>query len=549
MVARRIIALGLAMFALASTSSLIGRAVSPASAATSSASATKPPPIPHCYYTGSGYGLCEGIVLPMPGTVITLTHPDKTGVFKLTGPAPLQTKKAVACGDLGCVYNHLDWAVFATRVSGCKSNTTTCNVRVRQSSRWTPVYVRQNTALPILYLLWNSGKPGGTISGYVRDKDEHGLQGATVHASGPTSASSTADPTTGYYALSVTEGRYKVTPSGGPTTIKSPKFDPMSREVAVKPGATSRADFTLNGGLRVLLALSKTAVAADGYTVVQGVLSTTQYGRPYGNVTVSLRPKPSESGTEAVTTGVRATICGASGTRIWPTGVVTSPLGPPVDVVTDATGKYDFTMTIGTVPGSFVLNAWAKDASGQLITTDLRDTSPDVTLRVDAPGNWNVTQFTSEVATLSTDSAANKIMATMSNDAPTMTQALSQLSASSKLGGLAYSLVSGTSSGAAVLIYNDTTPPTIGTTGQITSATGALVLSPAMWVGTKAIALTTLNTVMQKGLLSAVPTFDQWSHAGAVAGWKLTTNAANVASSNFQYNGWAYPSTAMGACA
>ena len=96
----------------------------------------KPPPVAPCYYQGSGYGLCEGIVLPHPGAVVLLTHPDKNGIFHLKGPAPLQTKQSVACGDLGCVYNHLDWATsygggVPDAVDGtCQSNTTVCNVRV-----------------------------------------------------------------------------------------------------------------------------------------------------------------------------------------------------------------------------------------------------------------------------------------------------------------------------------------------------------------------------------------------------------------------------------
>lgn len=83
----------------------------------------------------------------------------------------------------------------------------------------------------------------------------------------------------------------------------------------------------------------------------------------------------------------------------------------------------------------------------------------------------------------------------------------------------------------------------------MTAAPGTLVLSPAMWVGTSAIRLTHLNVVIQKGLLSEVPRFAQWSRGAAVPGWKLVANAATVATMSFQYNGWAYPTTATGACA
>ena len=58
---------------------------------------TKPPPIPTCYYTGSGYGDCEGYIIPGGGTVVPLTVAKKNDKFKLEGPAPLQSTKAVAC--------------------------------------------------------------------------------------------------------------------------------------------------------------------------------------------------------------------------------------------------------------------------------------------------------------------------------------------------------------------------------------------------------------------------------------------------------------------
>jgi hypothetical protein len=517
---------------------------------TTSPTGDQPPPVPHCYYTGSGYGLCEGIVLPMPGTVVLFTHPDKNGDFKLSGPAPLQTKDAVACGDLGCVYNHLDWSVFAKLVSGCKANTTSCEVNVQPRPAWTPVYVRQNNNPAILYLLWNSGKPGATITGYVRDKDAQGVQDATVTASGGDGGSSPVDATSGFYAINVKAGQYTVTPAGGPSTVAPPRFEPADLNLALQAGDVGRADFTLNGGLKVSLSFSQSSVQADGLTVVKGEIKTTQFGKPDGGVTVVLRPKPEDSGDAAVTSGARAAICGSTGTRIWPTGSLTSPLGTPVDVVTDASGVYDFTLTVGTVPGAFTLNAWAKNAAGQLITSDLNNTSPDQTLTITSPGNWTVSQLLPELAALKSDAPASQVLAAMTNDPASITQALSQLSGpGSKLGGLAYSVVNGASGGPAVFVYQDTSPPKVAaTTGQVTVDDSALVLSPGLWVGTKLVALTTLNVVIQKGLLTAIPTYAQWTHGEAVPGWKLTANTASVSTYNFQYYGWPYPSTAAGAC-
>ncbi|MFZ2057169.1 MAG: carboxypeptidase-like regulatory domain-containing protein [Acidimicrobiales bacterium] len=565
MKARHVIVIGLAVLATAcsnTTLTLPPSSTTPTFVSSTTTSTTvnqtpgKPPPVPHCYYTGSGYGTCEGYVIPMPGTVILFTHPDKDGIFKLTGPAPLQTKVAVACGDAGCVYNHLDWASsygggVSDAVNGtCQSNTTVCNVSVPPGLQsWTPVFVRQNNNPAILYLLWNSGKPGAVISGYVLDKTQQAVQGATVSAQGAGGGSSPVDPTTGLYAINVKAGDYNVAPSGGPSGIEPPRFDPESLHLSVQAGATAHADFTLNGGLKVTLTFSQASVSADGLSVVKGEIETTEYGKPDGGVTVTLRPKPSETGEAAVTSGALATICGSTGTRIWPTGSVLSPFATPVDVVTNVDGIYDFTMTIGTVPGTFPLNAWAKNAAGDLITADLRDASPDQTLTVTPPGNWTVDQFLSELDGLKSDAAASQVLAAMTNDPASITQALSQLSGpSSKLGGLAYSLVAGAHGGYAVLIYPDTSPPEVTSTGEVVGNDHTLVLSPDDWVGTKLVSITALNVVIQKGLLSAVPTFPQWAHGEAVPGWQLTTNTASSVSEGFQYFGWPYPSTEAGAC-
>ena len=87
----------------------------------------------------------------------------------------------------------------------------------------------------------------------------------------------------------------------------------------------AHADFTLNGGLKVTLTFSQTSVSADGFSVVKGEIETTEFGKPDGGVTVMLRPKPSETSEAAVTSGARATICGSTGTRIWPTGSAREP--------------------------------------------------------------------------------------------------------------------------------------------------------------------------------------------------------------------------------
>jgi hypothetical protein len=435
-------------------------------------------------------------------------------------------------------------------------NTSTCNVKVAPGSRqWTVVYVRQNNDPALLYAIWNTGQRGGaTIRGYIRDKEGHGVSGVAVDAyrtGGKGGGGVAVSGDEGFYVMEVKAGSYKVIPSGGLSGQKPPTYEPASSEVTVQPGWSVRANFTLQGGLAVTLTLSAAQVKADGSTVVSGDVETTQYGQPKSGVTVSLRPKSDLTSNDAVTSGTRATICGSNGLRIWPTGVLSAPVGTPVDIVTDATGHYKFTMTVGTVPGTFPLTAWMKDASGHLITEDVSNTSDDQTLALKPTGTLKVGQLFDEIKSLQGDPKVTKELSTMTNDPTSMIGVLSQLSRTTpQLGGLAYSLVNGTVGGGAILVYDDANPPALSPAGQITKS-NSIVLSPGLWAGNalgKIVKGTALNVFMEKGQVNAAPTFSQWLAGASVPGWNLTKNSASVASQSFEYDGWPYPAAAQGAC-
>ena len=249
------------------------------SIAAAQASNRKPPPVPQCYYTGSGYGLCEGNVIPEPGSVVKLIYPNKKGVFELTGPTPLQWTRAVACGDMGCVYNHLDWSIGtgARKVSDCGVEQSICNVKVGAFYSWAPVYVRQNNNPATLYLLWDSTKVGAFIHGFVRDKKQNnvGVEDVviTAYGTGRTHGSqSDVTGTEGFYEVNVRPGSYKVVPSDGPSGTASPKYDPTRRDVKLGPGGIVTANFD-----RSALELSSTAVdcvAGDTETAPQNCTVT-----------------------------------------------------------------------------------------------------------------------------------------------------------------------------------------------------------------------------------------------------------------------------------
>ena len=521
----------------------------------------KLPPIPDCFKTGSGYGSCDGIAIPGGSAIVQMTAENRKTSFYLTGPAPLQSTKSVACGDAGCVYNHLNWVIGSggSAVLGCGVNQTTCDVRVAPGAGWVAVYVRQNNDYATLYAIYNTGKKDqAMITGYVTDKQKNGVMGTAVDAYGQGKSTGKRGFATsgdqGFYAMEVPAGSYKVVPSGGIGGKKPPKFDPESTDVSVGPGGKAKANFTLQGGLDVQLTLSSATALGDGYTTITGLVVTTRYGKAEPNVPISLRPNPSLTDATAATKGPFATICDTnSGGRIWPTGSLSAPVGSSVKVTTDKTGRYRFSLTIGTMPGAFPLVAWALDASGQLITTDVSDVSDEATVTIKAPGAVNTSQFASLINSLSTDKTVSGVLEATTNDAASITQSLSQLSRDNvKLGGLAYSLVNGASGGPAVLVYNDADPPSTASSGQVTASPSTLVISPALYAGaaTQGIAAGTgFNVALQKGALTNIPNFTKWSAGTGVGGWNLTKgNTASIASQSFEYNGWPYPAAKPGAC-
>ena len=145
---------------LAVFASVVGLAAG-AVAPTLARAADAPPHVPACYSAGG----CPDFSFRGDVSPVTLTG-GNDGVFSLSGPAPLQTTKPVACGDAGCLYNSLTWGVGpgGAVVSGCAPNTATCKVDVQPgASTWTPVVVNQNGYAKAIFLLW--APPPVTVAG------------------------------------------------------------------------------------------------------------------------------------------------------------------------------------------------------------------------------------------------------------------------------------------------------------------------------------------------------------------------------------------------
>ena len=334
----------------------------------------------------------------------------------------------------------------------------------------------------------------------------------------------------GFYSINVTTGDYLVVPSGVPAGAGDAQYKPRHARVSVPPDGKASADFSLDTGLKVTLKLAHASVPADGMTVVKGTLTTREYGKRVPNVGILLEPKPALGYEAAVTTGARVAICNSYGGRIWPTGpgggaALPTPSGRPVDLVTDQDGSYDFTLTVGTVPGPFELSAWAKSTwTGELITGDVA--WDEQTLTLTAPGSVKYDAFLTTLSALHGTSEASHALGTMVNDAQSIAQALAELGRSrNMLGGLAFSMVNGSAGGPAVLVYDDDSPPTVEANGDVVAGGRTWVLSPGEWKGTAKIG-GVLSAVIQTGKLQWAPTYTEWAKGTQVQGWSLSKSSA-----------------------
>jgi Carboxypeptidase regulatory-like domain len=382
------------------------------------------------------------------------------------------------------------------------------------------------------------------IAGYVTDKDGDPVQGATVSAYGPTHATAVTGPG-GLYYIQVDAGHYRVVPDD--SAVKKSSFAPTYADVDAPRQGQAMADFKLDSGLQVTVDLSATTTAAGGLSVVQGTLNTTKNGKPDPGVTVQLSVDPTDPGT-ALTTAPKVAVCGAGG-RIWPSGQVTDLEGKAVNVVTDANGQYKFSLTIGTVPGSWQLDAWAENEDGSL-STDVSNASDTKTVSVEpvAPKTL-LSEFLTELDALKSTPYSSQIQATNPGAMATLLGNLAAKGPTSgvRFSGLSFSVGSGTD-GQVLVIAPAGSQFRVGANGDLlrsSSLMNDLVIDPQEWTGKGLPASisngSSLQYVVQNGLLHDIPNVAQWeAGAGALPGWTLKPNKLSDPSASLQYFGWAY---------
>jgi hypothetical protein len=403
------------------------------------------------------------------------------------------------------------------------------------------------------------------IDGHVTDLDGSPVGGIAVRASGVggTHASAmTASGSDGYFALVVPAGSYAVDPIG------TGNIAPDSASATVGPGDAAHANFVQQTGTDLELTLDRTTVDADGLSVLNGTITTKVFGS-YGssvgitdpNTQVQLTGMPGQSAADAVVSGPLATVCPPGASPVWPTGTISAPIGSPVNVTTGTTGTYSFSVTVGTKPGTWDLNAWALNGNDQpALDKDHAAKTVSVTLTPLGTASVSSSSFASALRDVVLTGGGSVVTGNLTNPAQ-LTTTLAGLAAKkgedeSHFGGLAFAAING-KDGQAMLVYAADNPPQIDPkTGEVLfSAKDAndLVWSPNEWNADNKVPQrdgSLAGAVADDTYNLEIPTFAQWRSGTKVSGWvPVKGNVASIASGNFQWFGWAYPgTTATGAC-
>jgi len=210
--------------------------------------------------------------------------------------------------------------------------------------------------------------PKGTavIEGTVSDRSHDPVAGARVAIAGPGGGSATTGPD-GFYALAVKPGTYKLSAGGGPAG-KNLAYDPKSAIRTVTAGEISDADFLTGGAADSLAIAMSQASVTDAGTAVVGITitDTAADGKPVVGETVTIEP-PLEVGNDGVASGV---LCDGSNRLVSPTRLSDgSLLGKHFTRVTDRSGQIHLTLYVGTVAGSWELEAREGSKPGGIRTS------------------------------------------------------------------------------------------------------------------------------------------------------------------------------------
>ena len=502
----------------------------PATAGPAGADSSSLPPVPAGLYVQSR---CAALVLS--------NHVVDLGgtISANAGPA-----RPEACNG------HVSWVWGAgddLRVkSGCKVNGTTCTFKATSSTQgWDQVCLDGSSG----FGAWEScdyyyvlGEGTSVIDGYVTDRDKQGVAGTEVRAvgDGGGSAQSGSD---GYYAIVVKPGSYHVVPSGGPQGKEAPSYSPSETNISVARSRTAKADFELLAGIELQLRFADDSVPATGLEVVTATVTTSEYGKPLPNDPVQLTIMPGQPVDEAVTDAPLASICAESISRIWPQGYLSAPDVLPVDITTDANGHYKFSITVGSRPGVWRLQAWAQTSDGLALDLTASETK---SITVTSLGSARLSNFVAEVNLLAKSTHIFDDLENPESSESELADVTAHPPSGADLGGLAYALGQ-SKQDETMIIFPAERPPVTHDGVVVLDARNDndLIIDPGEWTGAGLPSTITdaasLYSIIQKGLLPDVPTLEQWATGADVKAWKtISGNGLAVPEGPFQGFGWGY---------
>jgi hypothetical protein len=449
--------------------------------------------------------------------------------------------------------------------AGCKHDDFSCTGRVTPTSGYVTGCLSGSSGFgPWSSCVYYAGVAKGTavVQGNVTDRDGSTVGGVTVNAQGTGQTTGDYATTTGpdgYFAIIVKEGSYLV--SAQHLTGVAAGYVPAAAAVSVAKDDIATSNFVLQSGLSVQISLSPPGAAkappgastaalevpANGSEVVQGLLTVRLYGKPDPNEDVQLTMMGGHPG---LVSAPKVAVCGPSG-RIWPAGNLTAPVTDPVLVTTGDDGTYSFSLTVGTRPGAWSLQAAAfsnLDAPSQ----DPADASAQAVVDLGKTGGASIAGFAQALDEVMKGSPALQKAAATGSVGP-LAGALGDLPPGGPLGGLAFAVGYEHNDGTQVIIVSNASvpPPATGANQVVTPAAGDIIIDPAEFTGPTSSSgwAPAFYQAAASGDITNVPNYTQWKSGAKLKDWALAPDSLQLTTTNFEWYGWAYGGlTTPGAC-
>ncbi len=279
------------------------------------------------------------------------------------------------------------------------------------------------------------------------------------------------------------------------------------------------------------LSFDRDRVPASGLELVTGTIRAERFGEPVPNLVVSVIPFRRSVAMNPEEAPVPAHICDVSWTLMmrWPTGTRGQTGNVfPFDETTDERGERRIAVQLGTVPGTFALQVWAKDDAGRLRYEHISDVSDTATIVNEPTGALAPAGFTGELANVATAQALTL---------PSSPTGLAEELSAKLQRGLAYTPMRG-SSMSGLLVYPAAERPAVGANATI-GANSGVVLSPDRLNSATSLAFGGFAGAAKGGQLPAPPSFAQWIAGGGAQGWALTPQDG-TATIEDDLRGWRY---------